>query len=135
MTRGYFEEKFGEMPDRRYQGFVEHKLTDVLIIIVCGVLCGLDEPERIALFGKERIGFFKERFGIEKAPSESTVLRILNIVDGDAIADAVIEIMRETRQAPHRSRGQGRRLRALSALARQRAATSSPASRSAHIRE
>jgi predicted transposase YbfD/YdcC len=96
MTREYFKERYEGIADARYQGFVEHKLTDILIISTCAVLCGLDEPEGIALFGKERIEFFRERFGIDKAPSQSTISRIFNMVDGDQIVGTVIDIMKET---------------------------------------
>lgn len=96
MTREYFEERFKGIPDKRYGGFVEHKLTDIMIISTCAVMCGLDELEGIALFGKERIEFFEERFGITKAPSQSTLSRVLNMVDACVVIEAVIDIMKET---------------------------------------
>jgi predicted transposase YbfD/YdcC len=96
MTREVFERRYAGIPERRYQGFVEHKLVDIMIISTCAVMCGLDEPEGIATFGKERIEFFRERFGIQKTPSESTLSRVFNMIDADIVVEAVIDIMRET---------------------------------------
>ena len=86
---------FGTIEDLRCQCDVEHKLVDVLIIVMCSVLCGLDKPEDIAAYGKEKIAFFKEHFNITKSPSESTILRILNMVNGKEVAECVVNIMRE----------------------------------------
>ena len=89
------EKYFETIEDTRCQCDVEHKLVDVLIIVMCGVLCGLDKPEDIATYGKEKLPFLKEHFKITKSPSESTLLRILNMVNGDAVAECVVSIMRE----------------------------------------
>ena len=35
--------KFSIIEDFRHQGYVEHKLVDILIIIMCTVLCGIFE--------------------------------------------------------------------------------------------
>jgi len=87
--------KFGEIQDIRHQGYVKHKLSDILIIVFCAVLCGIDELADIVTFGKERSMFFKNHFNIDKVPSKSTISRILNMVNGQFIAKAIIEIMRE----------------------------------------
>ena len=89
------EKHFGEIEDSRCQCDVEHKLVDVLIMVMCAVLCGLDKPEDITAYGKEKQIFLEKHFGITKTPSESTLLRILNMVSGDAVSECVIKIMRE----------------------------------------
>ena len=95
MYRVYFEKHFEELEDKRYHGFVEHKLVDVLILIMCGTLCGLDEPEAILEYGKGKKEMLEELFQIEKIPSKPTLTRILNMVDGEAVAGCVIRIMCE----------------------------------------
>jgi predicted transposase YbfD/YdcC len=95
MYKGYFDEYFKELKDSRYQNFVKHKLTDVLIIVMCGIFCGLDELQDIATYGESNIGFFREKFTIEKAPSKSTLTRVMNMVDGEQIAAIIMNIMRE----------------------------------------
>ena len=72
------EKYFRTIEDLRCQCDVEHKLVDVLTIVMCSVLCGLDKPEDIAAYGKEKIAFLEKHFIITKSPSESTLLRILN---------------------------------------------------------
>ena len=36
-------DKFDDINDLRHLGYVEHKLSDVLIVAMCAILCGLDE--------------------------------------------------------------------------------------------
>ena len=88
-------EKFEGIADPRRQGYVEHKLTDVLIVVMGAVLCGLDELGDIVLFAQKRLEFFKKHFGIEKIPSKPTLNRILNMVDGEAVGVVIIGIMKE----------------------------------------
>ena len=95
MYKEYFDEHFKAIEDTRYKNFIDHKLTDVLIIVMCGIFCGLDELHDIATYGKINIGFFQEKFAIKKAPSKSTLTRVMNMVDGEQIATVIINIMRE----------------------------------------
>ncbi len=88
-------EHFQEINDLRHQGYVEHKLSDVLIIVMCAVLCGLDELGDIVLFAQNRLAFLSEYFGITRIPSKPTLSRILNMVDGEAVAGVIVRIMRE----------------------------------------
>jgi predicted transposase YbfD/YdcC len=62
---------------------------------MCAVLCGLDELEEIVTFGKGKKEFLNKHFGITKVPSEATLSRIMNMVNGDIVAGLVINIMRE----------------------------------------
>jgi hypothetical protein len=34
---------FNEKADNRHQSYVKHRLQDILVMIMCAVLCGLDE--------------------------------------------------------------------------------------------
>jgi predicted transposase YbfD/YdcC len=60
---------------------------------MCGVLCGLDELSEIVTYGKEKKDFLRNNFGIEKIPSESTLSRIISMVNGDKIAECVVKLM------------------------------------------
>ena len=95
MYREYFDEHFAELEDSRFMPYVEHKLTDVLIVVMSGILCGLDELQDIVTYGKSNGAFFAETFGIEKIPSKSTLTRIMNLVDGEAVATIIVNIMRD----------------------------------------
>ena len=95
MDREYFEKHFGGLEDKRYQGFVEHKLVNILILVMCGTLSGIDELGDIKEYGEERKDVLREMFQIERIPSQSTLTRVLNMVDGEAVATCVIRIMCE----------------------------------------
>ena len=62
---------------------------------MCAVLSGLDELEDIVVFAKNRVEFFKKRFGINKIPSKSTISRILSMVNGEEVVKIIIDIMKE----------------------------------------
>lgn len=69
------------------------RLVDVLIVIMCGVLCGLQKYEEIEAYGKNNFKFLHDYFGVENTPSDSTISRIMCVVDGDKVAQAIIKIM------------------------------------------
>lgn len=91
----YIREKFATIQDNRHSGYVEHNLADILIIVMCAVMCGLDGLAEIMVYATSKARFIKEKFGIEQIPSKATVSRILNMLDGDAVANVIIEIMLE----------------------------------------
>ena len=95
MGKEYLQEKFSVIEDKRHQSYVEHVLTDILIIVMSAVLCGLDELGEIITHAKNRAEFYRENFGIEQIPSKPTLSRVLNMMDGDAVAKVIIEIMKE----------------------------------------
>lgn len=88
-------QNFNQIIDNRCQCDVKHKLTDVLILIMCAVLCGIDTISEIVEYGKQKRQLLSDKFGIDKIPSESTVCRILNMVNADMIAVCIVNIMRE----------------------------------------
>ena len=88
-------QNFNQIADNRCQCDVKHKLTDVLILIMCAVLCGIDTLSEIVEYGEQKKEILSEKFGIDKIPSESTICRILNMVNADAIAVCIVNIMRE----------------------------------------
>jgi predicted transposase YbfD/YdcC len=91
----YLQEKFARITDTRHQSYVEHPLTDLLIIIMSAVLCGLDQLCEITAHAKNRADFFREHFGITTIPSKSTLSRVLNMMNGDEVASVIVGIMKE----------------------------------------
>jgi len=75
-------EFFGEVPDPRKKHNLKHKLIDILIIGVCGVIAGcnnFEEIEEWALMKEEFLRKFLElRNGI---PSHDTINRVFSIID------------------------------------------------------
>jgi len=53
------EKCFSELPDPRVEGRCDHKLMDMIIIAVCGVICGADSWVGIETFGKAKESWLK----------------------------------------------------------------------------
>lgn len=83
-----------EIEDPRHQSYVKHALSDILIVIMCGVLCGLDTLGELTVFAKNKSEFFKKEFGIEKIPSKATFARILSLIDGKQTGEVILSILR-----------------------------------------
>jgi predicted transposase YbfD/YdcC len=86
---------FSVIEDKRCQCDVEHKLTDVLILLMCAVLCGLDTLADIVAYGEQKLNMLSDKFEIIKVPSESTLSRIMNMVDADVFGVCIVNIMKE----------------------------------------
>ena len=84
-----------KIEDPRHASYVKHALADILIIIMCGVLCGLDTLGDLVVYAKSAGDFLRETFGIENIPSKATFGRVLSMVDGKQIGDAILDILRE----------------------------------------
>lgn len=52
------KQKLSEIEDKRHQGYVKHSLVNILIIVMCATLCGLDELCEIVTFAKSKEDFF-----------------------------------------------------------------------------
>jgi len=91
----YLQAKFSMIEDYRHASYIDHTLADILIIVMSAVLCGLDGLAEIMQHAENRVEFFKEKLGIKQLPSKPTMSRVLNMIDGDAVAQVIIEIMKE----------------------------------------
>jgi predicted transposase YbfD/YdcC len=85
---------FAVIEDIRHPGYVKHKLVDILIMIMGGVICGITELADMMVYFESKLPFYQEHYGIEKYPSKPTLSRILNMIDGDAVGKVIVEIMR-----------------------------------------
>lgn len=91
MIRG----KLKIIEDKRHTSYIEHKLVDVLIIVMCAVMSGIEELGEIVTYAKSKSEFLKNTFGIEKAPSKATLSRILSMVNAEEVSKIIIDIMLE----------------------------------------
>ena len=89
--------RFGEIEDYRHPSprVTKHPLWAVLTVIMCGVLSGLSRTDDIEIYAKKKAEFFRDTFGIEKIPSDSTMNRILNMSQAEKITAVIIGIMHE----------------------------------------
>lgn len=80
--------------DPRHQSYVKYPLADILIIIMCAVLSGLDTLGDLVIYAKNRAEFIVKELGIEQIPSKATFARILSMIDGKQIGEAIIDVLR-----------------------------------------
>lgn len=82
---GRIREKVSLVPDYRHSIYIGHKLSDILIIVMTALLCGLDQLNDIVVYANDRKEFFTKRFNITQIPSKPTLSRVLNMVKADPI--------------------------------------------------
>lgn len=56
---------FGDLADPRVTGRCDYKLLNIIIIAVCGVLCGADSRVEIETVGKAKENWFREFLELE----------------------------------------------------------------------
>ena len=72
---------FSKINDPRVQGRSKYKLIDVLVMVLCGTICGCDTLVEIEEYAKSKIDWFKLFLGLEDGiPSHDTLGRILAIL-------------------------------------------------------
>lgn len=89
------QEYFKGIEDTRHQSYIKHQLQDILVMIMCAVLCGLDELGAVMVYIRNKADFFARNFGIQEIPSKPTVSRVLRMIDGKQVAQTIMEIMQE----------------------------------------
>ena len=86
-------EKFSVIEDFRCECNVKHKLSNILILIMCSVLCGLDNIKDIVDYGKNKKEFLQKYFKFGETPSEATLSRVLAVIDVMRVGEIIFEIM------------------------------------------
>jgi predicted transposase YbfD/YdcC len=76
------EEHFGELKDPRLERTRLHKLTDILVIAICAVICGADTWPDVEAFGKAKKEWFESFLDLPNGiPSHDTFNRVFNRLD------------------------------------------------------
>ena len=86
--------RMSKIEDPRHQSYVKYPLADILIIIMCAVLCGMDTLGDLVVYAKNREEFLRKELGIKKVPSKATFARTLSMIDGKQIGEAIIDVLR-----------------------------------------
>jgi predicted transposase YbfD/YdcC len=72
------ETHFGELKDPRALHSIDHKLIDILIITICGTICGANDWEAIAQYGRTKQDWLKTWLELPNGiPSPDTFNRVL----------------------------------------------------------
>jgi len=73
------QECFADLPDPRVVGRTAHRLQDILFLMLCGVLCGMDDEEEIEEWGRGRLDWLRQFVPLENGvPSHDTITRVLS---------------------------------------------------------
>lgn len=89
---------FRGLNDVRCHCDVKIPLADVLIVAICALFVGYENIEHMALYGVYRADWFKQKFGIERMPSESTIRRVLSLIEPLELGLATLNLMRHLLQ-------------------------------------
>jgi len=73
---------FGKLKDPRINRRRRHLLMDIIGIAICGVICGCDDWQQIAVFGENRHDWLKQFLQLPNgAPSHDTFERVFDRLD------------------------------------------------------
>lgn len=76
------ESIFAQVEDPRMEGTKLHRLRDIIILAICGVLCGADGWVEIEEFGKAKEAFFTHLLNLPNGiPSHDTFGRVFALID------------------------------------------------------
>src|ERR687890_2116471 len=76
---------FGTVEDPRCCGKVEHRLLDILVIVVCAVIACAESWCDIALYGRSKLAWLQTFLELPNGiPSHDTFRRVFMLLDPDA---------------------------------------------------
>jgi predicted transposase YbfD/YdcC len=116
---------FSALADPRQQWRVMYPLPEVLLLVLCATLCGMDDFVEVRLWGDERLGFLRRFLPYERGlPSHDTLNDVINALDGDlfktcftrwveALRDNQPEIIAVDGKTSRRSHSRGKGLEPL----------------------
>jgi len=79
---------FNKLEDPRIDRTKRHKLLDILVIAICGVICGADNWVEVALFGEAKEEWFRTFLELPNGiPSHDTFNRVFNRLDPEQFSD------------------------------------------------
>ena len=87
-TAQSFMSIFSDLEDPRFDRRKKHKLIDILIMALCGVICGADSWESIVDIAEEKYDWFKSFLELPNGiPSHDTFNRVFSLLDPEQFLD------------------------------------------------
>ena len=81
-TQSDLESLFAHVEDPRMERTKRHRLRDIIILAICGVLCGAEGWVEIEEFGKAKEAWFTELLQLPNGiPSHDTFGRVFSLID------------------------------------------------------
>lgn len=81
-TQLTIEHHFRKLKDPRINRHKKHQLLDIIIIALCAVICGAEDWQQIATFGRERRDWLKRSLALSNGiPSHDTFERVFDRID------------------------------------------------------
>ena len=92
-------EHFEDLPDPRRDHNKEHKLIDIIVLSLCGVLAGCEAFTEIEQFGKHKEDFFRKFLELPNGiPSHDTFGRVFQLLDPQAFEQCCLAWVRSLRK-------------------------------------
>lgn len=83
-------ECFAELTDPRVERTRRHELVDVVVIAVCGAICGLDEWTALAEYGRAKADWFRTFLSLPNGiPSRDTFRRVISRLEPQEFARCI----------------------------------------------
>ena len=87
-------EQLATITDPRQSWKVGHKLTDIMLLTVCGVIAGAEGWEEIEDFGIERLEWLKQYGDFEAGiPTHDTIARVMSLINPKEFQQCFIDWM------------------------------------------
>jgi len=81
---GSIEAAFAELEDPRIERKKLHKLLDIIVIAICGVICGADDWANIEMYGVKKMSWLKQFLELPNGiPSHDTFGRVFGRLNAD----------------------------------------------------
>ena len=80
-----------KIEDPRDKRGVRYKLSDLILLLIYGILSGMSEAVDVEFYVEEHFEYFKNLIGIKSVPSHDTFSRILKMIDFENLADTLSE--------------------------------------------
>src|SRR5215468_9292481 len=82
---------FGDLKDPRVVGRCDHSFIEIILVAVCGVLCGAESWSEIEEFGKAKEGWLKQYLALPAGvPSHDTFGRVFRLLDAQVFQERFI---------------------------------------------
>lgn len=76
---------FWLVEDTRNSSYIKYKLSDILFLLICGIICGCENAEAIIQFGEEREEFFRKHTELEHMPCAKTLLNVHQVINPERL--------------------------------------------------